>query len=351
MPTFTRLNSPANLRRPKLSMADTRIITQAQVNQLLSMADCIQVMEQAFRWLAGGETLQPLRQVTWLPDKSGVLAMMPAYLGGAQVMGLKAISVFPGNHATPFDSHQGVVLLFETRNGRLLAILDATAITAIRTAAVSALATRLLAPPQAAELAILGSGTQARAHLEAMLLVRPIRQVRVWSRDPEHAARFAAQAAQRHGLPVEASPSAQSAMEGAGLICTTTSATEPVLLGEWLSPGCHLNAVGSSTPNARELDAPAVARARLFVDRRESALNEAGELLFAMKAGAVTEDHIQGELGDLLLGKAPGRQSAQEITLFKSLGLAIEDLAAAHFIYQKALEQNVGTTLALGGER
>jgi ornithine cyclodeaminase/alanine dehydrogenase-like protein (mu-crystallin family) len=332
-------------------MADTLVVTQAEVNQLLSMAECIQVMEQAFRSLADGETLQPLRQVVWLPDKSGVLAMMPAYLGGAQVMGLKAISVFPGNHATPFDSHQGVVLLFETRNGRLLAILDATAITAIRTAAVSALATRLLARPEAGELAILGSGTQARAHLEAMLLVRPVRRVRVWSRQLEHAARFAGLEAQRHGIPVEAASSAQAAVDGADLICTTTSAMEPVLLGEWLAPGCHLNAVGSSTPNARELDTPALARARLYVDRRESALNEAGELLFALKAGAVGADHIQGELGDLLLGKVPGRHSADEITLFKSLGLAIEDLAAAHFICQKALELNVGTRLGLGGAR
>jgi ornithine cyclodeaminase/alanine dehydrogenase-like protein (mu-crystallin family) len=332
-------------------MPDTLVVTQVQVNQLLSMADCIQVMEQAFRALTGGETLQPLRQVTWLPDKSGLLALMPAYLGGIQAMGLKAISVFPGNHATSFDSHQGVVLLFETRNGQLLAILDATAITAIRTAAVSALATRLLARPDAAELAILGSGTQARTHLEAMRLVRPIRRVRVWSRNPEHAARFARQAAQRHGLPVEAVPSAQAAVDGADVICTTTSSTEPVLFGEWLAPGCHLNAVGSSTPNARELDTPAVARARLYVDRRESALNEAGELLIAMKDGAVGADHIQGELGDLLVGKAPGRQSDEEITLFKSLGLAVEDLAAAHFIYQKALQQNVGTRLALGGVR
>jgi ornithine cyclodeaminase/alanine dehydrogenase-like protein (mu-crystallin family) len=332
-------------------MPDTLVITQAQVSQLLSMAECIQVMEQAFRWLVDGETLQPLRQVTWLPDKNGLLALMPAYLAGIQAMGLKAISVFPGNHATPFDSHQGVVLLFETRNGQLLAILDATAITAIRTAAVSALATRLLARPEAAELAILGSGTQARTHLEAMRLARPIRRVRVWSRNPGHAARFAAQEVQRHGLPVEVVPLAQAAVDGADIICTTTSASEPVLLGEWLPLGCHLNAVGSSTPNARELDTPAVARARLFVDRRESALNEAGELLIAINDGALGADHILGELGDLLVGKVAGRRSANEITLFKSLGLAIEDLAAAHFIYQKALQQNVGTRLMLGGER
>jgi ornithine cyclodeaminase/alanine dehydrogenase-like protein (mu-crystallin family) len=332
-------------------LVDTLLINQAQVNQLLTMAECIQVMEQAFRALAAGDTLQPLRQVMWLPDKRGVLAAMPAYLGGIETIGLKAISVFPGNHATPFDSHQGVVLLFEARNGQMQAILDATAITAIRTAAVSALATRLLARPEAAELAILGSGTQARTHLEAMRLVRPIRRVRVWSRNPEHVSRFAMQEAQRHGIPVEALPSAQAAVEGADIICTTTSAAEPVLLGEWLTPGCHLNAVGSSTPNARELDTPAVVRARLYVDRRESALNEAGELLYALKEGAVGEGHIQAELGDLLVRKAPGRQSAEEITLFKSLGLAIEDLAAAHFIYQKALGQNVGTRLTLGGER
>jgi ornithine cyclodeaminase/alanine dehydrogenase-like protein (mu-crystallin family) len=334
-----------------LSLADTLLITQAEVTQLLSMSGCIQVMEQAFRALSGGETLQPLRQVMWLPDKNGVLAMMPAYLGGTQAMGLKAISVFPGNQATPFDSHQGVVLLFETYNGRLLAILDATAITAIRTAAVSALATRLLARSDATELTVLGSGTQARVHLEAMLLVRPISRVRVWSRQFEHAARFAELESERCGLPVEAVPSAQAAVDSAEVICTTTSATEPVLQGEWLAAGCHLNAVGSSTPDARELDTPAVARSRLFVDRRESALNEAGELLFAMKGGAVSGDHIQGELGDLLVGSVQGRRSADEITLFKSLGLAIEDLAAAQFVYQKALDQKVGTQIAFGGER
>ena len=332
-------------------MADTLVITQAQVIQLLPMDACIQVMEQAFRALAGGETLQPLRQVMLLPDKNGLMATMPAYLGGVEAMGLKAISVFPGNHATSFDSHQGVVLLFETRNGRLLAILDATAITAIRTAAVSALATRLLARPDSGELAILGSGTQARNHLEAMLLARPFRRVRVWSRQFEHAVRFAEREAQRGGVPVEAVPSAQAAVDGADVICTTTSAAEPVLLGEWLAPGCHLNAVGSSTASARELDTLAVTRSRLFVDRLESALNEAGELLSAMNAGAVGSDHIQGELGDLLMGKVQGRRSADEITLFKSLGLAIEDLAAAHFVYQKALEQKAGTLIAFGGER
>ena len=332
-------------------MADTLVITQAQVIQLLPMDACIQVMEQAFRALAGGETLQPLRQVMLLPDKNGLMATMPAYLGGVEAMGLKAISVFPGNHATSFDSHQGVVLLFETRNGRLLAILDATAITAIRTAAVSALATRLLARPDSGELAILGSGTQARNHLEAMLLARPFRRVRVWSRQFEHAVRFAEREAQRGGVPVEAVPSAQAAVDGADVICTTTSAAEPVLLGEWLAPGCHLNAVGSSTASVRELDTLAVTRSRLFVDRLESALNEAGELLSAMNAGAVGSDHIQGELGDLLMGKVQGRRSADEITLFKSLGLAIEDLAAAHFVYQKALEQKAGTLIAFGGER
>jgi ornithine cyclodeaminase len=242
-------------------------------------------------------------------------------------------------------------LLFDTQSGRLLAIVDATAVTEIRTAAVSALATRLLAQPGAGDLAILGSGTQARAHLEAMLAVRPIRRIRVWSRNEDNAKRFATAARQRFERDVEVMATATAAVRGADLICTTTSAQTPILLGEWISPGAHINAVRSSVPFARELDTAAVARSRLFVDRRESALNEAGDFLFPKQEGAINDDHILGELGELLLGRVQGRTSDHEITLFKSLGLAIEDVAAAHYIYHQARVKEAGISLRLGGSR
>lgn len=327
------------------------MINQAEVLQLLPMSECIDVMAEALKTLARGNAILPLRPILWLPEKFGALGMMPSYLGDFKAMGLKVVSVFPSNHGTEYDSHQGAVLLFETEHGRLLAIVDASEITAIRTAATTAVATRLLARADAGDLAILGSGVQARTHLEAMLLARAIRRVRVWSRNPDHARHFAEQAAQRHGVKVEPMATAQAAVTGADIICTTTAAPEPVLLGEWIAPGTHINAVGSSVAFTRELDTAAVAKARLFVDRRELTINEAGDFLFAKKEGAIGDDHIQGEIGDILLGKLAGRGLPDEITLFKSLGLAVEDLAAAHHVYHKALEKGMGTALELGGSR
>ena len=330
---------------------DILILNQADVPALLPMGECVDVMAKALAGLARGEVLMPLRSVMWLPERVGALGTMPAYAGDRNVMGLKVISVFPGNHGTEFDSHQGAIMLFETKNGRPLAIVDATSVTAIRTAAVSGVATRLLAREGAGDLAILGSGTQARVHLDSMRLVRPIRRVRVWSRNPEHAALFARREGQRHGVTIEASPTAHHAVGEADLICTTTSSADPVLKGEWIGPGAHINAVGSSVPFARELDTAALVRSRLFVDRRESTVNEAGDFLFPKKEGAIGDNHIQGEIGEVLIGRVPGRRSADEITLFKSLGLAIEDVASAHHIYTKALESGRGTRVALGGRR
>jgi ornithine cyclodeaminase len=325
------------------------VVNQAEVTELLPMAECIEVMTRALAALARGQALLPLRPVMWLPERVGALAMMPAYLGDIAMMGVKVISYFPGNRGTGHDSHQGPVLLFETTHGRLLAVLDATAITAIRTAAVSAVATKLLARPGAGDLAILGTGTQARTHLEAMRAVRDVRRVRVWSLTPANVRAFAERESARWGITVEAMPTAEAAVSGADLICTTTSAQAPVLRGEWLAPGAHVNAVGSSVPHTRELDTAAVARSRLFVDRRESALHEAGDFLFPRQEGAVGDDHILGEIGEVLLGRVAGRRSDAEVTLFKSLGLAVEDLAAAHHIYTQAAARGLGTSVEFGG--
>jgi ornithine cyclodeaminase/alanine dehydrogenase-like protein (mu-crystallin family) len=327
------------------------IINQSEVRQLLPMSECIEVMAQALATLARGDAILPLRPVLWLPEKVGALGMMPSYMGDIQAMGLKVVSVFPGNHGTEYDSHQGAVLVFETHHGQLLALVDASEITAIRTAGVSGVATRLLAREDAKTVAILGSGIQARSHIAAMCAVRSIQHIRVWSRNTEHAQHFAERAARRHNVTVKAYSSAQEAVEGADIICTTTSAREPILQGEWIAAGTHINAIGSSVSFTRELDTAAVVKSRLYVDRRESTLNEAGDFLFPKQEGVITDDHIQGEIGEILIGKVQGRQTPDETTLFKSLGLAVEDLAAANHVYKKAVEVGMGIGIELGGGR
>jgi ornithine cyclodeaminase/alanine dehydrogenase-like protein (mu-crystallin family) len=326
------------------------VVNQREVPELLPMEECIDVMADALLALARGDAVMPLRGMAGMSDRSGLLAWMPSLLPGSDVMGIKVISVFP-NEGTELESHQGAVLLFEAKRGQLLAVVDASEVTAIRTAAVSGLATRLLARPEADDLAILGSGTQARTHLEAMTIVRNVRRVRVWSRDGEHAKAFADSESRRRAISVEVSATPEDAVQGASIICTTTSATEPVLQGRWISSGAHVNAVGFAGPTGRELDAEAVARARLFADRRESIQNEAGDFLLAKNEGAVGDDHVLGEIGEVLLGTVAGRTSADEVTVFESLGLAIEDLAAVNHIYRQAQETGKGTRVELGGER
>lgn len=330
---------------------DLLLLTQDDVEALLPMAECMDAVEEALRSLARGAATLPLRSIHWRPDRRGALGLMPAFTDGPELLGVKVISYFPANLGSDLDSHQGMVLLFEAGRGRPLAILDASSITAIRTAAASGVATRALARAEAGDLAILGSGTQARSHLEAMRAARTLRRVRVWSRDAAHARAFAERESERAGLPIEPMPTARQAVSGADLVCTTTSSAEPVLCGEWLTAGAHINAVGACFPTARELDGPAVARSRLFVDRRESALHESGDYLIAKQERWITEAHILGELGDVLLGRLAGRVAPGDITLFKSLGLAVEDVAAAHHVLTRARANGVGTRVAWGGRR
>lgn len=327
------------------------IITDRQVEQLLPMDECIPAMAEALRTLARGGAVLPLRQIMWLPDRSGALGAMPSYLESPAALGIKVITVFQKNLGTKYDSHQGAVLLFEAEHGVLQAIIDASSVTAIRTAAVSGVATQALARVEAGDLCIMGSGAQAMTHLAAMKSVRTLRRVRVWSRSADHAKSFAKAAHAKFGIEVEPIASARDAVAGADIICTTTSSREPVLSGEWIAPGAHINAVGSSIPAARELDTAAVVNAALFVDRRESTLNEAGDVLMPIKEGAIDASHIRAELGEVLIGAHDGRSTGSEITLFKSLGLAIEDLASAHLIHRKAVELGIGTSIELGGIR
>ena len=337
--------------RPSPSIMSTLILSQLDVRELLPMAECMRAMETALSMLARGDALNPLRWPMRIPERGGLLGLMPGATSDPDTLGLKVVAVFPGNHGGEYDSHQGVVLLFDTSNGLPLCILDASEVTAIRTAAVSGVATRLLANEDAGDLAILGSGVQARTHLAAMREARPVGRVRVFSPTRAHLEAFVERATRDHGIEVEAMDSARAAVEGADLICTTTSAREPVLLGEWIAPGAHINAAGACLPAARELDTEAVLKSRLFVDSRESALNEAGDFLIPRREGALDDGHIVAEIGQLLLEERPGRTGPEEITLFESLGLAVEDLIAAHFAFARARERGVGLSVDLGGRR
>jgi ornithine cyclodeaminase len=328
-----------------------RILTQQQVTQLLPMADCVDLMAETLKTLSRGGAILPLRTILRLPEGRGIFGSMPSYLNPPDAIGLKAITVIPGNEGTKYDSHQGVVLLFEAKHGSLEAILDASSITAIRTAAVSGVATRVLAKPDAGDLAILGSGVQAHTHLNAVAVARPLRRVRVWSRSRANADAFRAEAAKRFAGPIDVCDTAEAAVVGADIICTVTGAKQPILERRWVADGAHINLVGASLAAAREADSDTVAASRVYCDRRESLLAESGDFLLPKAEGRYGDEHLVGELGDVLEGKVPGRTSPRDLTLFKSLGLAIEDLASAHLVARRAAAQGIGTVLEIGGLR
>jgi ornithine cyclodeaminase/alanine dehydrogenase-like protein (mu-crystallin family) len=319
------------------------LLSHDEVVALLPMGECIPLMRAALVSLAEGLFHQPLRTIVRPPGAAGVMGLMPSYSSGAHpAFGLKAICVFPGNAALGKDSHQGAVLLFSAESGELLAVINAAAVTAVRTAAVSGVATRALAREDAGDLCVIGAGVQARSHVEAMSHARRIRRCRVASRSFERARKLAGELNGNYTFPIEAVETVEAALRGADLIVTATNSVEALVRREWVSAGAHLNAVGSSTPNARELDAATVAASSLFVDRLESAVNESGDYLRAIQDGAIAPGHIRAELGEVLKGTKPGRTSADEITLFKSLGLAVEDLAAAKYLYDKCEETGAG---------
>jgi len=318
------------------------ILDSEQIRELLPMAECIELMADALASLARGEVFQPLRMITRPPEARGLLGLMPAYRSGEHgAFGLKAICVFPENPTQGKDAHQGAVMLFSTETGELLALMNASEITAIRTAAVSAVATRLLAREGAERLAIIGAGVQARTHLAALACVRTIKHARVACRNIEHARQLAREI--QVAFPIEAVQTNEEAVRDADVIVTATSSLEPVIDKEWISPGAHVNAIGTHSPSSREVDSATMRVARIFVDRRESALNEAGDYLLAAKEGVVTPENIVAEIGELLTGAKPGRTSESEITLFKSLGLAIEDVSCADYLFKKATTNNTGT--------
>ena len=293
-------------------------LDEAAVEELLRMEEVIPAMERALSDFSSGKVVQPVRTMLPVEEHQGFLGLMPAYTGAA--LGTKLVAFYPHNTGVP--THHATILLFKPETGEPLVTMDGRLITEVRTAAVSAVATQHLASPDASVLAIIGSGVQAHSHLEALRLVRNFREVRVWS--PRRAAAFA----KEHG--VRAASSAEEAVRGADVVVTATTSPTPVLSGGWLSPGAHINAVGAPRPDWRELDDEVLGRSLVYVDSREGALEESGDVIAA--------GEIFAEIGEVVSGARPGRQSAEEITLFKSLGLAVEDVATAELVYHKALD-------------
>jgi len=330
------------------TVAPVLFLGQQEVARLLGVADCIEAMAEAMGALARGEVHLPLRQIVSPPGAKGLLGLMPAYIGGAQPLyGAKTGGFFPGNSEIGLDPHQGCVLLFSGDTGALMAVMSASEITGIRTAAMTGLATRLLARPDASRLALVGSGHQAHWQLQAVAAVRPLSVVKVAARTRASAEAFAAAHRADYPFSIEAVESAEAAVRDADIVVTVTNAREPVLRNAWIAPGTHVNAVGSSTPSCCEIEPALMGRATLFVDRRESTLNESGDYLSALRAGLVTPASLRAEIGELVIGRHPGRSHAEEVTLFKSLGLALEDVAAARLLYQRAHDARVGTWLSI----
>jgi ornithine cyclodeaminase/alanine dehydrogenase-like protein (mu-crystallin family) len=317
------------------------VLSDHDVRQLLDMESCIEAMTEVLASLARGELFQPLRSIARPPEAGTLLGLMPAYRAEPlPAYALKEIVVVPTNPGRGLDTHMGGVLLHDGETGELVALMNASPITEIRTAAVSAVATRALARPGAERVAILGSGAQARGHVQAMRAVLGDPEIRIWSRNEGAAEQLAGD------VGATVSPSVDAALFGAEVVCTTTAATEPIVEKRWLASGAHVNAVGSCFPTTRELDTETVAHSSFFTDRRESCLNEAGDYILAAAEGAVGPEHIKAELGDVLAGMHPGREHEDELTVFESLGIAVEDLASAELVARRAREQGVGTEVA-----
>lgn len=322
---------------------ELHIIDRHLVRELLPMDTCIGLMETAMLQTAAGVTCQPPRWIIALPSGSGRgFGLMPGAMQTPDVFGAKLTAVYPENGAKGLQSHQGAIVLFDAEIGAPVAVVHGGEVTAIRTAAASGLATRLLANADAGDLAILGCGEQAREHLVAMSNVRNLRRVRIWGRDTARAKAFARENAALSPVSIEICTDVTETVRDADLICTVTAAREPVLESGQITKGAHINVVGSSIATAAEIGKSLVQRARFFVDYRPSALLQAGEFLAAKAAGMVADDHILAETGEILAGNHPGRQTSDEVTIYKSLGIPAEDLICANYLLQTARLRGLG---------
>jgi ornithine cyclodeaminase/alanine dehydrogenase len=311
------------------------------------MKDCIEAVEEAFRQLSLGNVVQPTRPTIRIPAHRALINAMPAYIGGVEALGVKWVGGYLGNPAIGLPVVQALIILNEGTNMSPLAVMNGTYITAVRTGAAAGVATRYLAREDASTAGIIGAGVQAKSQLDAVCTVRPITSARVFDVVPEAAASFAAEMSERLGIHVEPAATPEEAVRGMDVVCTASTSKTPVVLGEWLKEGAHVNGIGSHSVDARELDTQVIVRSKVVVDTMDAAMAEAGDILTPIEEGAITQEHIHGELGDVVTGKIAGRSGPGEITLFKSQGLAIQDVATAQLVYRAAKERGIGVEAAL----
>lgn len=337
------MTSSDTVPRPTPSL---RMIPGRVVRALLDDANCIALVERAMIATSAGETVQPARWMMALPTAPhAVLGLMPGLLPDADCFGAKVTAVYPDNHVLGMPSHQSLILLYEKQYGAPVAVIDGAEVTAARTAAASAVATRALARPDAGDLAILGYGTQAERHIAAIRHVRPVHRIRIWGRSSERTAAFASAQAEKIGLPVEAVPTVEDAVDGADIICTVSAAREPILDAEWIAPGAHINIVGSSSRDALEVSPAVIARSRVFVDYFPATMALGGDINEAIALGLIRESDLAGEIGAVLAGSLSGRRSVDEITAYKSVGIPAQDLVCANFLLEEAGRQALGESV------
>ena len=323
------------------------VLSEKQVQSLIDIQELIAALEQAHIQYSTGKAVVPVRLVVPLPQIRGRITSMPGYLNADKVLGMKVVTYFQDNPRQNLPAILGTVMLFSAESGKIIAVMDGSSITAIRTACASAMATKALANAEAPVLGILGAGVQARAHIRALCPVRKISKIKLYSPSGKSGAAVKKDLESEVGAAVEIARSAEEAVRDSDLIVTATTSNTPVLSREWLKPGAHINAVGSHRPDQREIDGPTVALAKVVVDSREAVMAECGDILLAIKEQSITESHIHGEIGDVLAGTKPARTSSDEITLYKSVGIAIQDVATANLVYHKARQQKVGTDVDL----
>jgi alanine dehydrogenase len=321
------------------------VLSEEQIRSLIDVEELISALERAHIQYSTGKAVMPVRLVVPLPQIHGRITSMPGYLMEDKALGMKVVTYFQNNPKQNLPAILATVMLFSAATGKIIAVMDGSYITAIRTACASAMATRVLANPETPVLGILGAGVQARAHIEALCRVRKLKKIKLYSPSGTSAANIKRELEPTVGVAIDVAKSAEKAVRNSDLLVTATTAQQPILKSEWLKPGAHINAVGSHRPDSREIDSPTVARSNLVVDSREAIMAECGDVLLAIKEKSITEKHIHAEIGEVLAGAKPGRSSASEVTLYKSVGIAIQDVATAQLVYHKALKLKVGTNV------
>ena len=323
------------------------VLSEEQVRSLIDIEELITALEQAHIQYSSGKAVMPVRLVVPLPQIQGRITSMPGYLTQDKALGMKVVTYFQNNPKEDLPAILATIMLFSAETGQLMAVMDGSFITAIRTACASAMATKVLANPQTPLLGICGAGVQARAHIQALSRVKKLQRIKIYSPLGMSAQRVRQDLESEIGVDIEVATSAEQTVSDCDLVVTATTAREPILESEWLKPGAHINAVGSHRPDHREIDGATLARSKIVVDSREAIMAECGDILLAIKEKSITENPIHAEIGEVLVGTKPGRTSSGEITLYKSVGIAIQDVAAAQLIYSKALELKVGTTVQI----